>query len=341
MHQVFTGIAMSLYFSACEGWFLSALIDSNLNKHYMNRSITWAKYCTQIAAVVSGLTANVLTSFLHQLVPISLLYPIPFYLDPLSTGGYTIPFTAAVIASIICFVSACAMWEENSTSSNALGGNRSSEQKQQHNTDLEDSRQKDIAISAYIAPMDVYLSSVVTCLFEGSMYTFFFMWTPALNDYFGGMPLGIMFSSFMVSYMVGSTIFNSIQIHQNNNKANVEKLAVYVLLVAALSMFLTSSYDYAESTIKFLAMNAFAMTIGMYLPIINIMKTSIVTSLKRPALYNLFRIPLIIIVWLQVLSDLQPSQSFMINGLMLSAASGLQYWLLKRQGIHDISSVFE
>lgn len=43
-------------------------------------------------------------------------------------------------------------------------------------------------------------------LFEGSMYTFVFLWTPALSPNGEPIPHGMIFSCFMASSMVGSAI---------------------------------------------------------------------------------------------------------------------------------------
>lgn len=43
-------------------------------------------------------------------------------------------------------------------------------------------------------------------LFEGAMYTFVFLWTPALSPKGEHIPHGMIFACFMVSSMVGSAI---------------------------------------------------------------------------------------------------------------------------------------
>ncbi len=43
-------------------------------------------------------------------------------------------------------------------------------------------------------------------LFEGSMYTFVFLWTPALQPHGEDIPFGLIFSIFMVACMAGSAV---------------------------------------------------------------------------------------------------------------------------------------
>ena len=43
-------------------------------------------------------------------------------------------------------------------------------------------------------------------LFEGSMYTFVFLWTPALSPHGEHIPHGMIFACFMVASMAGSAL---------------------------------------------------------------------------------------------------------------------------------------
>lgn len=52
----------------------------------------------------------------------------------------------------------------------------------------------------------IALLGAMQSLFEGSMYTFVFLWTPALSPNGEHIPHGMIFSCFMASSMVGSAI---------------------------------------------------------------------------------------------------------------------------------------
>lgn len=156
------------------------------------------------------------------------------------------------------------------------------------------------------------------------------MWTPALTETGDdALPFGLIFSTFMVSCMAGSATF-SIQIE----KIKGEKLGVIVFAVAAVSMGFIALAD--SQTLKFIAMNMFEMTVGMYWPIMGTMKGAIVPESKRAAIYNLFRIPLNFIVLFSLLTDLSPTTSFLLNGVMLSTACVLQAILMKRREMHGM-----
>ena len=50
-------------------------------------------------------------------------------------------------------------------------------------------------------------------LFEGSMYTFVFLWTPALSPDGEHLPHGMIFACFMVSSMAGSALAGRLLAH--------------------------------------------------------------------------------------------------------------------------------
>lgn len=52
----------------------------------------------------------------------------------------------------------------------------------------------------------VGLLGAMQSLFEGSMYTFVFLWTPALSPDGEHLPHGMIFACFMVSSMAGSAL---------------------------------------------------------------------------------------------------------------------------------------
>jgi MFS transporter, MFS domain-containing protein family, molybdate-anion transporter len=158
------------------------------------------------------------------------------------------------------------------------------------------------------------------------MYIFVFMWTPALTSESDQveLPFGLIFSTFMVSCMAGSSMF-SMQVE----KYKCEQLGVVVFGVAATAMALIAFSS--SVTIKSIAMNLFEMTVGMYFPIMGTLKGHIVPENKRAAIYNLFRIPLNFIVVFSLLTNLTPQQSFFLNSMMLCTATVLMIKLMKRR----------
>lgn len=67
----------------------------------------------------------------------------------------------------------------------------------------------------HCAPTDprVGLLGAMQSLFEGSMYTFVFLWTPALSPDGEHLPHGMIFACFMVSSMAGSALAGRLLAH--------------------------------------------------------------------------------------------------------------------------------
>ena len=149
------------------------------------------------------------------------------------------------------------------------------------------------------------------------------MWTPALSDG-EELPFGQIFATFMVCCMAGSSFFSIL-----SDKIKGEQLGVYVFATAAVAMGMIFVFE--SQTMKFLGMNLFEITVGLYFPIMGTMKGAIVPESKRAGIYNLYRIPLNFIVLFSLLTDLTPQMSFTLNCVMLATATLLQYKLMKRR----------
>ena len=89
------------------------------------------------------------------------------------------------------------------------------------------------------------------------MYIFVFLWTPVLRHHSPGLPLGLVFSTFMVCIMLGSQV--SVWLHQRG----LSHLLVIrrSLLVMAVSLTVTSfSSNFASLT--FCSFLVFEVAIG-------------------------------------------------------------------------------
>mmetsp|Transcript_18472 Transcript_18472/g.21318 ORF Transcript_18472/g.21318 Transcript_18472/m.21318 type:complete len:209 (+) Transcript_18472:1-627(+) len=158
------------------------------------------------------------------------------------------------------------------------------------------------------------------------MYFFLFMWPPAMKELTKShdLPFGIIFATFMVCCMAGSSVFSVLI-----NSYKVEQIGVYVLATASIAFaFMTFSSSAVGTFVAFLL---FETTVGVYFPTMGTMKSMIVPESKRAAIYNLYRIPLNCIVLFSLLTDLSPKQSFILCTLMLSSATFLQTKLISYQ----------
>lgn len=314
--RILGGIATSLLFSIFDSWLIKAHSKANLEKKYISKSFSMAAYGNSIVAILAGLVANQVASMNHiQLLTTEDTGGHPFFY----VGGYLNPFDLSLFALIVCGCLALFFWEENfgdqnqTTSFNCCG-----DMKRAYDTTMRN--------------REILLCGVVSSIFESSMYVFVFMWTPAmtkLTDPDGKgeseLPFGLIFSTFMVCCMTGSSLF-SIIINQNYR---VETITIGVLFISTICYLV---YTFSTSAIvTYVSMNIFEVCCGVYFPTMGTMKSSIVPESQRSAIYNLYRIPLNFIVLVTLVTHLTIVQSFALCVTMLSVGLFLQLELRKRR----------
>lgn len=334
------GVATSLLFSVFDAWTIRAHSNANLDQGCLSNTFSYASYGNSIIAIIAGLLANRVAGSNGELRP---FYEGGKYMY---WGGFTAPFDVALVALLFCFIGASILWEEN------YGESKPSSDSEDHSSDDgRHARRSDTmlgswkrALNTTLSNPEVLLCGIISSLFEGSMYVFVFMWTPALTKLTPGLqlsgssshvrhlaetstesaaslPFGLIFSTFMVCCMAGSSTFSLAM----ERRVKLETLAVFIFAAAtsAMALIAFSSND----TLTFVAMNIFEMTVGMYFPTMGTLKSGIVPESSRAAIYNLYRIPLNFIVLTSLLTKLSVTTSFLACALMLGAATCLQFHL--------------
>jgi uncharacterized membrane protein YsdA (DUF1294 family) len=347
------GVATSLLFSVFEAWLIRSHSDAKISKQQLSNSFSTASYGNSIIAIIAGLLANKAASATDMKHITGAVY----------IGGFLNPFDIALVALVSCGMLASTFWDENYGHSDAEDNENSSDDGRSAPNWYDGLKNAFIAASR---SRDILLCGIISSLFEGSMYIFgmfdsvaywldlymdictlsyafslsasyvVFMWTPALTalmdkkegDGDVKLPFGVIFSTFMVCCMAGSSLFS---ILIGKFKAQVVAVGVFAVASIAMGMVAFSS----SGDVAFSAMNLFEMCVGVYFPVMGTMKGAIVPEDKRAAIYNLYRIPLNFIVLFSLLTDLTPKQSFQLNCSMLSVATVLQIILMKRRSLHD------
>eukprot|EP00540_Astrosyne_radiata_P004124 CAMPEP_0116843468 /NCGR_PEP_ID=MMETSP0418-20121206/12106_1 /TAXON_ID=1158023 /ORGANISM="Astrosyne radiata, Strain 13vi08-1A" /LENGTH=506 /DNA_ID=CAMNT_0004474227 /DNA_START=27 /DNA_END=1547 /DNA_ORIENTATION=- len=322
------GVATSLLFSVFEAWLIRSHADAKIGKTLLGQSFSFAAYGNSIIAILAGLMANRAANTTKM---------VPIADTGVYVGGFLNPFDIALVALVFCGSMTAFLWEENYGEEQK----HDTEEKQGAEKASDDGRDDPRggaswysglknALVATMRSRDILLCGIVSSVFEGSMYIFVFMWTPALKNLTNSsesevdLPFGLIFSTFMVCCMAGSSLF-SILIGFIKGEA----LCVGVLAVASISMALVALSS--SDTLALCAMNLFEVCVGMYWPIMGTMKGAIVPEDKRAAIYNLYRIPLNFIVLFSLLTDLSSTQSFILNCCMLAIATILQTILMTRR----------
>lgn len=81
----------------------------------------------------------------------------------------------------------------------------------------------------------IALLGAIQSLFEGSMYTFVFLWTPALSPNGEDIPHGFIFATFMLASMLGSSLASRLM---TQTSPRVESYMQIVFAISSASLLL-------------------------------------------------------------------------------------------------------
>ncbi|CAN6709319.1 unnamed protein product [Malus baccata var. baccata] len=270
--RILGGIATSLLFSAFESWLVAEHNKRGFEQQWL--SITFSKAIflgNGVVAILAGLLGNTLV-------------------DALALGPVA-PFDAASCFLTIGMFVILFTWTEN------YG---------------DPSESKDLftqfrgAAVAIASDEKIALLGAIQSLFEGSMYTFVFLWTPALSPNDEDIPHGFIFATFMLSSMFGSSLASRLMARQT---PRVESYMQIVFAVSAASLLLpiVTGFLVAPSNVKggsisfagciqLLGFCAFEACVGLFWPSIMKMRSQYIPEEARSTIMNFFRIPLNIFV---------------------------------------------
>jgi len=235
---------------------------------------------------------------------------------------------------------------------------------------------------------NIFVCCIIGSIFEGAMYIFIFLWTPALTslqdkidamhddndddgklysemgDVFGStttdsstttpkdahtdseLPFGWIFSTFMVCCMLGTMAFSRL----SNAGVPASKCLAGVLALASLSCVMMAcpfsekassggiSSSSSANTPQYIGMLMYEFCIGFYYPAMGTVKGSIVPEDQRAAIYNVFRLPLNLLVLVYLVGDFGTEISFLANAVLLMVTCALQIWIVRGGGSRVSSS---
>lgn len=99
----------------------------------------------------------------------------------------------------------------------------------------------------------------IQSLFEGSMYTFVFLWTPALSPNEEDIPHGFIFATFMLASMLGSSLASRL-LARNSTRVESYMQIVFAISSASLLLPILTNVCYA-SNILFLSPVSFILVV--------------------------------------------------------------------------------
>merc|ERR1711988_610887 len=151
----------------------------------------------------------------------------------------------------------------------------------------------------------VLLCGLVNSFFEGSMYSFVFMWVPTMLGVLKGSPLpnGLVFSSFMCCISLGGLIFATL-----NDNLGVELGTVIVFIVGACALLVPV---FVQTLVAVLcSFVVFETCVGAFFPCAGYLRSKVIPNDVQGSVMNIFRVPLNIFVVVGTkMTDLYPRQT--------------------------------
>eukprot|EP01103_Thecamoeba_quadrilineata_P021612 TRINITY_DN9994_c0_g1_i1.p1 TRINITY_DN9994_c0_g1~~TRINITY_DN9994_c0_g1_i1.p1 ORF type:complete len:439 (+),score=64.06 TRINITY_DN9994_c0_g1_i1:40-1356(+) len=281
------GVATSILYSGFEAWMICQHHKNNFDSSWLSGTFSMAIFGNGFIAILSGIVAN-------------------FMKD---SFGFVAPFDTSLFLLICGTIVIYMTWEEN------FG-----------NSSIDVSSTINNGYQALFQDRKIILLGLIQSLFEGSMFTFVFMWTPALSadreDAGLALPHGWIFASFMVSVMIGSSLFRVLAAIYP-----IESFMRYVFLLSTLC--LSTPIFIQQEFFLMLSFLVFEMCVGMFWPAVGTMRSKYVPEETRATIMNFFRIPLngMVVLILYNVGNLSTMQVFSFCGVFMAICLACQQLL--------------
>ncbi|KNC86297.1 hypothetical protein SARC_01559 [Sphaeroforma arctica JP610] len=281
--RVLAGVSTSILYTGFESWAISEFNHLNLPYKLLRDLFQKATFYNALTAIVAGFTADFIAR----------------------TWSLVAPFNAAIIPLSVSFLVIQLTWRENYGNQTAT---------------VNDNLHK--AVEAMMRDKKILYTGMISGLFEGVMYVFVFMWTPALEESKADVSHGSVFAVFMVWKMAGSYVFTVA-----TEVLKAHEFARVVFAIAAGTMlvpvFLTGVTEGSAYLLLFVAFCLYECCIGMYFPTISMMRSRFIDDDIRSTTMNLFRVPLNILVMLTLVKvgDMSQELVFLICAVGLLVSS--------------------
>jgi len=309
------GIATSLLFSGFEAWLVAEGSGrKQLSAEAMGHIFAMMWWGSSVVGILAGVAGDALVSAMPM--------------QPLSNGatfffgGYLNPFDFAIAVVAIGLALISAKWNENLVECKE---NLSCLQQQRESVGL--TTHIKAAASCIARHREICILMAIASSFEGSMYAFVFSWTPALQNGYSTLPVGMIFATFMMAYMCGSSSFDIL----HGRHMNVVLLMQMALAVGAAAFAAAAAAQLYEPSptifhAVFLNFLIFEYCVGLYFPTVSVLKSAVVPERLRSTIYNLYRVPTNAIVIAVLLAKLNTPKVFFLCFMLLGMglASTLQ-----------------
>ena len=286
--RILGGISTSLLFSVFDSWLVSESQREGFDGEQLGNTFSLAYFGSSMAAIAAGQFGELAAG----LAPLTKLGGGMYY------GGYVTPFDLSNVVLVLCMLYISSKWSENygQSDNGRAGGNFGK------------------ALGALMEDKKILLCGLICSSFESSMFIFVFNWTPCLME--TGQPVppfGHIFTGFMIFCLLGTRVYAYLA-----KTLAVEQIGAMVMVVSAachLTVFL-----FQDVQIRFVAFLVFEACVGLYFPMMGTLKGDIVPEDMRSTIYNLYRLPLNVIVLMPLLMNFSISTTFAVTTSILAVA---------------------
>mmetsp|Transcript_43519 Transcript_43519/g.83549 ORF Transcript_43519/g.83549 Transcript_43519/m.83549 type:complete len:471 (+) Transcript_43519:59-1471(+) len=284
--RVLGGISTSLLFSVFDSWLVSECQRQGFDGTQLGNTFSLAYFGSSVAAIAAGQFGEVGAN----------LAPLTKVGDGMFYGGYVTPFDLSNIVLLFCMAYITTYWTENygqATDKKTSSGN---------------------AFTLIFTQKKILLCGLVASSFESSMFIFVFNWTPCLMEPNQPVPpFGHIFTGFMILCLLGTRLYSYF-----SSTIPVETIGLGIMIV---SMFChVAVFLFENVMIRFLAFLVFEMMVGLYFPMMGTLKGDIVPEDMRSTIYNIYRVPLNVIVMLPLLMNFSIATTFAVTTVSLISA---------------------
>jgi len=285
--RILGGVSTSLLFTAFESWMVSAHRKRGFPEEWLADTFGTQSFINGVSAIFAGIVAQVIADHFGEIGP----------------------FQAAIALTVLALFFVV-LWEEN------YGGDAKKE-----SDGKSKSAKGPSAMELIKTDRKVLYTGLVNSLFEGSMYSFVFMWVPTMLGALKGSPLptGLVFSCLMVCISLGGLLFSPSMLL---SVASAEYIAFGVFLVGAVA--LSIPVFLSNWLCILVGFCIFETCTGVFFPCAGTLRSKVIPDAVQGSVMNIFRVPLNILVVVGTkLTDLYPPQfcfAVIICWLLLGAA---------------------
>lgn len=285
--RVAGGLGTALLFSAPEAWLVGSFQRQTFDVKWLEQTFGWAYSGDSILAILAGQLAS-------------------WAVKNIGHNSATGPFTLSIGVLLVAFILTTLLWKENVPLQEQVSNDSSSFSLAGNGPQKYPSASIANAWSMVVKNRSIYLLGAVHALFEGAMYIFVLQWAPIVQAVLARswklkafpdsipmvVPFGSIFSCFMASCLLGSTVFGILQNEQSTSSAACERNMTIMLSLASLSMLVAAKLGLQKLNWLIPSLVLFEMCVGLYFPSMGALRSKYLPENCRSIIMNLFGIPL-------------------------------------------------